>query len=183
MKTKNFVISFLMLCVLILGAFLLEPEVEEIEKEEKIVEDVAGITQEIESELYEVIRVIDGDTIVVQKEEQQYKVRMIGIDTPESVHPSKPVEYFGIEAANKLKELIEEKNVILKLDETQDDIDRYGRLLRYVYLDNIDINLEMIKQGYAFEYTYRVPYEKQEEYKQAENFAKENELGLWKSQD
>lgn len=179
METKNFLISFLMLCVLILGAFLLEPEVEEIEKEKKSIEDIARITQEIQSEVYEVTRVIDGDTIVVKKDEQEYRVRMIGIDTPESVHPNKPVEYFGIEASNKLKELIENKNVELKADVTQDDVDRYGRLLRYVYLDDVDINLEMIKQGYAFEYTYRVPYEKQEEYREAESNARLNNLGLW----
>ena len=172
MKINRFIISLLSFILLvIIGVFFIEDE--EIQKE-----DIAGIQQE--TLLYEVTRVIDGDTIEVEKDDEIYKVRMIGIDTPETVHPKKPVEYFGIEASNKLKEMIENKKVDLQTDQTQDDVDRYGRLLRYVYLDGVDINLEMIKQGYAFEYTYRIPYEKQEIYKQAEEFAKNNELGLWK---
>ncbi len=175
MQTTRFLISLLTFFLLLfVGVFFLEEETN-YEKEE-----IAGVNEEVLPH-YFVTRVIDGDTIEVEREGEIYKVRMIGIDTPETVHPNKPVEYFGIEASKKLKELIENKDVILKADETQDDIDRYGRLLRYVYLDEVDINLEMIKQGYAFEYTYRVPYEKQEVYEEAEEVARVNELGLWKS--
>ena len=166
MKNKNFVISLITFCILVIASvFFVENENLEEKKDFN------------EKTSYEVTRVIDGDTIEVEGE---YKVRLIGIDTPETVHPNKPVEFFGREASDKLKEMIEGKEVQLVSDPTQDDVDRYGRLLRYVYLDNVDINLEMIKQGYAFEYTYRVAYEKQEEYKQAQEFAKMNKLGLWK---
>lgn len=172
MKSKNFVASFLAFCLLIIiGVFFLE--------EESVLEqNVIGVKEE--RILFNVSRVIDGDTIVVEKDGEEFRVRMIGIDTPETVHPKKDVEFFGIEASNKLKEMIENKEVELLPDPTQDDVDRYGRLLRYVYLDDVDVNLEMIKQGYAFEYTYRVPYEKQGEYKEAQEYAKENNLGLWK---
>ena len=163
MKNKNFVISLIIFCILVLASvfFVENDNFEEIDQEKTF---------------YKVTRVIDGDTLEVDNEQ---KVRMIGIDTPETVHPSKPVEYFGKEASDKLKEMIEGKEVELVPDPTQDDVDRYGRWLRYVYLNGVDINLEMIKQGYAFEYTYRIPYEKQNEYKKAQEFAKENELGLW----
>ncbi len=172
MKSKNFVASFLAFCLLIIiGVFFLE--------EESVLEqNVIGVKEE--RILFNVSRVIDGDSIVVEKDGEEFRVRMIGIDTPETVHPKKDVEFFGIEASNKLKEMIENKEVELLPDPTQDDVDRYGRLLRYVYLDDLDVNLEMIKQGYAFEYTYRVPYEKQGEYKEAQEYAKENNLGLWK---
>lgn len=139
--------------------------------------DIAGIFDD--TTLYYVSKVIDGDTIVVETEGEEYKVRMIGIDTPETVHPHKPVECFGKEAKEKLEDLIFEKYIRLLGDETQDNIDTYGRSLRYVYLDDIDINLVMIKEGYAFEYTHITPYVKQEEYKNAQEYAKRNSLGLW----
>ena len=72
---------------------------------------------------------MDGDTIII---EEGQKVCYIGIDTPESVHPSKPVECFGKEASNKNKELVEGKRVRLETDVS--DTDRYGRLLRYVWV-------------------------------------------------
>jgi micrococcal nuclease len=175
MRRKKLLISFIIFLLLTIFSTFFESEFEE-----KVEEEVLQ-TQDVQNEnIFTVTRIVDGDTIVVQQEDEEFRVRMIGIDTPESVHPNKPVEYFGIEASKKLKELIENKNVELKKDGTQDDVDRYGRLLRYVYLDDVDINLEMIKQGYAFEYTYRIPYEKQQEYKQAQEDAKLKNLGLWR---
>lgn len=91
-----------------------------------------------------VTRVIDGDTIELENGE---RVRYLGINTPESVDPRKPVECFGKEASLKNKELVLNKKVVLEKDISE--IDKYGRLLRYVYVDGIFINLELIKQGYA----------------------------------
>jgi len=79
-------------------------------------------------------------------------VRYLGINTPESVDPRKPVECFGKEASLKNKELVLNKKVVLEKDISE--IDKYGRLLRYVYVDGIFINLELIKQGYAQVATY-----------------------------
>jgi micrococcal nuclease len=170
-KLQQVVLAFIGLVLLILLGVILDEELPEISERK----DILGTAEEE----YFVSRVVDGDTIVVQKDGQEYRVRMIGIDTPETVHPSKPVECFGLESTKKLKSLVEEKYVTLEPDETQDDIDRYGRLLRYVYLDEKDINLIMIREGYAFEYTYMIPYTKQEEYISAQSFARENEIGLW----
>lgn len=128
----------------------------------------------------EVMRVVDGDTIEVKFSDGTIeKVRFIGIDTPETVDPRKPVECFGKEASAKMKELVEGKTVRLerKADENRGS---YGRLLRYVYVDDFFVNAEMIKQGYAYAYTkYPFDSELTEEFKQYEQEARENERGLW----
>jgi micrococcal nuclease len=77
-----------------------------------------------------VTRVVDGDTIKVEIDGVQYDVRYIGIDTPETVHPSQPVGCFGPEASARNKELVDGKRVGLEKDVSE--MDRYGRLLRYV---------------------------------------------------
>jgi hypothetical protein len=102
------------------------------------------------------------------------------MDTPETVDPRKPAECFGIEASNKARELLTNKKVRLLSDNTQDDRDKYGRLLRYLYLeDGTFFNKWMIENGYAHEYTHIIPYIYQSEFKQAENNARNNQLGLW----
>jgi micrococcal nuclease len=130
--------------------------------------------------LYAVSRVIDGDTIEVTKEGVIEKVRLIGIDTPEVVDPRKPVECFGKEASQKAKELLTGKQVILIADRSQQNKDRYGRLLRYVFLeDGTHINKQLISEGYASEYTYSTPYQYQAEFRQAQQEAQAAQRGLW----
>ncbi|MCX6800541.1 MAG: thermonuclease family protein, partial [Candidatus Falkowbacteria bacterium] len=105
---------------------------------------------------------------------------LIGINTPETVDPRKPVECFGKEASAKAHLWLDNQEVKLETDNTQEDVDKYGRLLRYVKLKSgFFYNLEIIKQGYAYEYTYRYPYKYQKEFKAAEHFARENKTGLW----
>lgn len=128
---------------------------------------------------YQVIKVVDGDTIEVYVDGKIEKVRMIGINTPETVDPRRPVQCFGKEASNKLKEILQDKIVKLEIDETQDYYDKYNRALRYVFLDNENINKKMISEGYAFEYTYKKPYKFQKEFKDAEKAAQEKNIGLW----
>ncbi len=123
-------------------------------------------------------RVIDGDTIVVDINGKQERVRLIGVDTPETVHPEKPVEYFGKEASEFTKRMVEGKKVRLEYD--WQDRDKYGRLLAYVYLtDGTFLNAEIIKQGYGFAYT-RFPFKYLEEFRGYEREARENGRGLWK---
>lgn len=123
-----------------------------------------------------VTRVIDGDTIEV---EGGQKIRYIGIDTPETVHPNKSLECFGIEASNKNKELVEGKEVELEKDVSETD--KYGRLLRYVYIDNIFINDFLVRQGYAHASSYPPDVKYQDLFKSAEQEAKDNSRGLWPS--
>jgi micrococcal nuclease len=125
---------------------------------------------------YSVTRVIDGDTIEI---EGGYKVRYIGIDTPETVHPSKSVECFGIEASNKNKELVEGKKV--KLEKDISETDKYGRLLRYVWVGDIFVNDYLVRQGYAYASTYPPDIKYSEQFVHAQREARENNRGLWAS--
>ena len=131
-------------------------------------------------EYYLVTKVIDGDTIDVNIEGTIETLRLIGINTPETVDPRKPVEWFGIEASNKAKELLSEEKVRIEKDPSQGDRDKYSRLLVYVYLDTgLFFNKYMVERGYAYEYTYDTPYKYQAEFRQAEQEAKSQERGLW----
>ncbi|HSW88569.1 MAG TPA: thermonuclease family protein [Candidatus Saccharimonadales bacterium] len=137
-------------------------------------------SQPTSSDLYPVVKVVDGDTIEVLINEKKTKIRLIGIDTPEVVDPRKPVQCFGKEASNHAKEMLTGKEVRLVADPTQGDKDKYGRLLRYVFLpDGTNFNLQQIAEGYAFEYTYDIPYQYQTEFRQAQQKARDTNLGLW----
>jgi micrococcal nuclease len=119
-------------------------------------------------------RVVDGDTIILNNGE---RVRLIGIDTPETKHPRKPVEYFGKEASAFTKKMVEGKEVRLEYDWQQRD--KYDRLLAYVYLmDGTFLNAEIIKQGYGHVYT-KSPFKYLEQFRQYEKEARENKRGLW----
>lgn len=121
-----------------------------------------------------VARVIDGDTIEI---EGGQKVRYIGIDTPETVDPRQSVGCFGKEASSKNKELVEGKEIRLEKDVSETD--KYERLLRYVYVDDLFVNDYLVRQGYATSYTYPPDIEYQEQFRQAEQEARENNRGLW----
>jgi micrococcal nuclease len=143
-----------------------------------------GTEEEVQEEgaQTEVLRVVDGDTIRVLEEgtEEEQTIRIIGVNTPETVDSRSAVECFGKEASNALKErLTQGDKVRLIADTTQDDKDKYGRLLRYIEDDAGDIGLWLLAQGYANEYTYKIPYERQEEYQDAEQQAQDGERGLW----
>ncbi|HXK40681.1 MAG TPA: thermonuclease family protein [Candidatus Paceibacterota bacterium] len=123
-----------------------------------------------------VTRVIDGDTIEI---EGGQKVRYIGIDTPETVDPRKPVQCFGVEASNKNKELVSGKRVRLEKDVSETD--KYGRLLRYIYIGDTFVNLELVKQGFAYSSTYPPDVKHQSQFTEAQRQAKEQNKGLWSS--
>ena len=129
---------------------------------------------------YQVIKVVDGDTITIDLNGKSETIRLIGINTPETVDPRKPVECFGVEASNKAKELLTNKRVYIEMDPTQGERDKYSRLLAYVYReDGSFFNKSMILSGYAYEYTYNLPYKYQSEFKEAQKNAETNQRGLW----
>ncbi len=131
---------------------------------------------------YKVDRVVDGDTIKVVMGDTVESVRLIGINTPETVDPRRTVECFGKEASTRMKELASGQIVRLEYDETQGYRDTYGRILAYVYLeDGQMLNRKMIAEGYAYEYTYLTPYMYQKEFRQLQTLAKGGEKGLWAS--
>jgi len=125
-------------------------------------------------EIASVKRVIDGDTIVLSDER---KVRYIGIDTPEIHHPLKSVQCFGTEAAQFNKNLVEGKEVTLQRDISETD--KYGRLLRYVWVDNIFVNEYLVKEGYAHVATFPPDVMYVELFQKAAQEARIGNKGLW----
>ena len=123
-------------------------------------------------------RVIDGDTIRVRHQGKNYTVRLIGVDTPETKHPTQAVQFFGREASAFTKAALEGKTVLLAKARTGDTVDRYGRLLRYVLLDGDNFNARLIREGYAHAYR-RFPFSKRAEFIQLEEQARRRGIGLW----
>ena len=123
---------------------------------------------------YEVIRVIDGDTVELKNGE---RLRYNDIDTPETVHPSKPIECFGPEASAKNEELVQGEIILVELGNPKKD--KYGRLLGYVYVDDLFVNAELVKGGYAEVNSYGNPGSKIGELINIENNAKLKSMGLW----
>lgn len=131
--------------------------------------------------LFKVTSVTDGDTIRVNVRGKVEAVRLLGIDTPETVDPRKPVQCFGKAASDKMKSFVSGQYVKLVDDSTQGNRDKYQRLLRYVYLQNgTFVNGEMVKQGYAFSYK-QYPTKMLAKFNEFEKYAREHNLGLWGS--
>jgi micrococcal nuclease len=122
------------------------------------------------------VRVVDGDTLLLDGGE---RVRLIGVDTPETVRPDWPQERFGNEASAFTRRMAERKRVWLEYDPQVGRKDRYERTLAYVYLpDGTLLNREIIRRGYGHVYT-RFPFSRIREFKAAEREAREKGLGLW----
>lgn len=131
-------------------------------------------------DLFPVTKVVDGDTIDVAISSGTARIRLIGINTPESVDPRRPVQCFGKEASNHLKEVLTDRSVRLLADASQDDKDKYGRLLRYVFRDDgLAMNAELVWSGFAQEYTYKTPHRFQKEFRTYQAEAQSEERGLW----
>jgi len=154
-----------------------QPEEEKQNTPEPVDPKVAEAEQttiQVKEEVFKVASVVDGDTI---KLENGQVVRYIGIDTPETVHPSKPVQCFGKEASAKNKEMVLGKEVRLVKDVSETD--KYGRILRYVYVGDDLINDYLVRNGYASSYSYPPDVKFQDQFKQAETEARTNKRGLW----
>ena len=133
-------------------------------------------SEEFKCDYQTVTKVIDGDTF---KYAGGVKVRLIGVDTLETNDPRESVQWFGTEAAQKLKEWIDGRNVCLRKERNSlSDRDKYGRLLRYVWKGDFFVNAELVRQGYGFAYT-KYPFQYMEDFQKYEREARENNLGLW----
>lgn len=130
---------------------------------------------------YRVTEAEDGDTISVDMSGKTERVRFIGVDTPETHDPRKPVQCFGQAASNFTKQLLGDQPVRLVTDDLSGNRDRYDRLLRYIYLpDGRLLQEEIIRAGYGFAYT-SFPFSKSELFKQLETEAHQQGRGLWGS--
>lgn len=132
-------------------------------------------------ELRQVVRVVDGDTLIVAPNE---KIRLIGVDAPETVHPKKAVQCFGKDAKAFARSWLEGRTIRLSFDERytrQRHKDKFGRTLAYVYLDDGRmLNAELIRQGYAHAYP-RFPFRYLAEFRELERDARRLGAGLWSS--
>ncbi len=122
-------------------------------------------------------RIVDGDTIEVTIGGQKYTVRYIGIDTPETVHPTRGEEPYGREAKEKNRELVEGRKARLEKDVSETD--RYSRLLRYVYVGDLFVNAELVRLGYAQAISYPPDVKYQDLFRRLEKEAREAGMGLW----
>lgn len=130
---------------------------------------------------FEVVQVVDGDTVKIATGEGRLTLRLIGIDTPETVHPSKPVECFGPEASEEAARLLRGQRVWVELDPGQGTTDRYDRLLAYLWTSPTDMfNWHMIREGFATEYTYDTAYNHRTAFVAAERLAAGELRGLWR---
>ncbi len=129
--------------------------------------------------LYAIDHFIDGDTVAVDMNGHVESVRFVGIDTPETHKPDTPVQCYGPEASAYTERLIGRNKVRLVSDSLSTDRDRYGRLLRYIYLpDGTFVNEQLVKEGYAFYYPY-FPFGKSAAFKADEEAAIAARKGLW----
>jgi micrococcal nuclease len=132
---------------------------------------------------YRISSVVDGDTDHVSINGRTVKLRLIGIDTPETKDPRKRVQCFGEQASTRAHQLLDGKSVWIEYDASQDHRDRYGRDLVYVWLDGHTMfNEVMVAEGYAHEYTYDLPYRYQQQFRAAQSKASAAGLGFWNQQ-
>lgn len=136
------------------------------------------------TETARVVRIVDGDTIVVDRGRGNETLRYIGVDTPETKKPNTPVQWMGPEATKVNTSLVSGKTVVLERDVSE--VDRYGRLLRYVWVEDASqpagwlfVNLALVAAGYAQVVTYPPDVKYVELYLAAQAEAREAGRGLW----
>jgi len=128
---------------------------------------------------HRVIRIVDGDTIVVDDQGKHEKVRLLCVNTPESVHPDKKQNIpMGKVASNYAKERFKGKYVDLEFEGPIRG--RYGRLLAYVFVDGVNFNLELVREGLSPYYTkYGLSQKYDKEFREAEQYAQKQKLNIW----
>ncbi|MBX4199648.1 thermonuclease family protein [Candidatus Saccharibacteria bacterium] len=139
----------------------------------------AQVAQQNQPGLYSVAHFVDGDTIDVNMDGRTETVRFIGVDTPETHRPNTPVQCYGPEAAAYTKSIIGSSKLRLQADPLDTNRDRYGRLLRYIFLqDGTLVQEKLVSEGYAFAYT-QFPFQKKQQFVDEQAQAKAAKKGLW----
>ncbi|MBI2639891.1 MAG: thermonuclease family protein [Candidatus Sungbacteria bacterium] len=166
-----FILLFLAALTGALYYFGIKPETAETPKQNR---------ERFTNETFRVIKVIDGDTIIINDGGKNMRVRLIGVRAPEKPGGRLAPQCFGEEASRYLQRKIEGKNIRLQKDRIGDKEDQYKRLLRYVWLDEELINAALIRDGYAYAYR-KFRFEKKPEFRALEKEAKIAKKGLWNS--
>ncbi len=134
-----------------------------------------------ETETARVVRVVDGDTIIVRLGGREQRLRYIGMDTPETKKPDTPVQWMGPEASRANAELVDGQTVVLEKDVSETD--RFGRLLRYVWLADGDrwtlVDLELVRRGFAQIETDPPDVKYADRFVAAQRAARAAGIGLW----
>ncbi len=177
--------SYFTVLIILVGAFFLSP------KQLRIVQIALqnlqpSVTPTVQTSLQisnvKVVRVIDGDTVELETGET---LRYIGIDTPETKHPNKPIQCYGEEAYQTNKKLVEGKTVRIVKDVS--NVDKYNRLLRYLYVNTqaspsgILVNDYLVRNGFAFASTFPPDVAMAEQFIEGQREAREKNLGMWKA--
>lgn len=183
-QTLTSIAAILSFLLIVIGSQLFGIDSVQLNNVDEItpIPDVLGESVALESvdEILPVVAVVDGDTFKVQSGDAILTIRLLGIDTPETVAPGKPIECYGPEASDELERLISGQDVLLMTDTVQPNKDRYGRFLRFVYLpDGYDVNAHMLKGGFARHYT-KAKTKFDEIYIALEAEAQKNNSGLWR---
>jgi micrococcal nuclease len=180
-KKKALTLSAVVLPLLLSFIFSKLPEIDQINGIQDIPKILNLLLEEEENpgEFVDakVVRVVDGDTVVVRYEGREERIRLIGVDTPETVHPNKPVEAYGEEAKEYTKKKLKEKDIQIEFDVQERD--RYGRLLGYIWVDGLLFNDELLRMGYARVATFPPNVKYVEMFKETEKNAKEKQVGIW----
>ena len=177
---KMLLVAVIAAAVGYIGLDIPREDIEEVvhEQFEKVASGQVGQAENDQS--YQVVSVIDGDTIKVLQGGEIATVRLVGIDAPETKYSERGEECYGEESMREAAELLEDSYVTLELDGTQASKDKYGRILAYVRMeDGRDFGQVMIEGGFAQEYTYDNPYQHQQTYQMAEESARAAVAGLW----
>jgi len=164
------VAGFFVLGLVLRGGPYSQPETQPAQVLSPIVSEISPTQEKQGVELAIVTYVVDGDTLEIATGE---RVRLIGVDAAERDGP-----YYG-ESKDKLSELVLNKQVRMEKDVL--NTDRYSRLLRYLYVGDTFVNLEMVKQGYAMAFAYPPDVKYAEQFLEAQQEAHSKQLGLWGS--
>ena len=138
--------------------------------------------QDRQSDLVKIAHVIDGDTVDIDIKGRTERVRLIGVNTPETKHPTKPIECFGPEANAYMTQLLP-KGTTVRIERDVEARDRYGRMLLYLYLgsDNLFINLDLVARGYGTPMSIEPNTFHRNDFVRAAAQAEAADVGLWKA--
>ncbi len=174
-KYGYILLGALLATIILLPLILREP----FHEPQSRIPQTTGSSSSLAEDIAHVVRAVDGDTLLVTMSSgKEERVRIIGIDAPESVDPNRKDECYGDEASSRMHELVDGKDVQL-IPEEKDDRDTYGRLLRFISLEGKDIGAEMISEGYAENYCSHFPHPRCDEYDQLERDASREKKGMW----